>query len=473
LLWFRKEGIWPRLVVITAVLVVVIAAPAVSSAEQPQPDTEVLTLVKALGLAREEHPLVRAAQLSLDSSELALTRSEAAYAPKLSLSSRPLVTRNGEVEISLADSLTVTGSLSTPQGLGLSASNRWEGESRERRGLTVRAELQLWPPARYNAGNLNLLAAEEALDLTGYQLQQAREEAVIDIYSRYRTLQIDAARLKLQEEEYQAKLAAYERVVGISEQGLASAVEVLAARQAVEESLAEYQRAQREYRLKLKTFLADLSLEEGTWELEPLPETLTLPGVDISLEEAIAMALEAAVTLLEQIQNLKAAQRQLEAARTANGFEVNLSASVSFSEDQQGDDYSAYLSFSYPLLDGGSRRLAVEEAELSLRRAEEAVVKRRSELSREVEHMLSEIQYLADKVKIANLNYEKTALEHNAKVLQAANGLIPESEARESQRLLAGAKLSWFEAAVALEKARLELRMMTGQVMDVEGGDPN
>ena len=94
-------------------------------------------------------------------------------------------------------------------------------------------------------------------------------------------------------------------------------------------------------------------------------------------------------------------------------------------------------------------------------------------MSREVESKLSEIQYLADKVNIAHLNYEKLALEHNAKVLQAANGLIPESEAKESQRLLVGARLSWFEAAVALEKARLELRVMTGQAVDVEGGYPN
>ena len=73
----------------------------------------------------------------------------------------------------------------------------------------------------------------------------------------------------------------------------------------------------------------------------------------------------------------------------------------------------------------------VKEAELNLQSAQKAVDQRRLEVGREVESKLSEIQYLADMVRIADLKYEKAALEHNAKVLQAANGLIPESEAKE------------------------------------------
>jgi outer membrane protein TolC len=500
LVWSTKKGIWLRLMVTAVAVMVFATAPAVSLAEfHPDAEvptsgelstfaevqasgeaeeltpTEVLTLGRALSLAAAQHRLVRGAQSAGDSKELALARSEAAYAPKLSLSLRPLrITAREKTEVKLADSVNVNGSLSTLQGLELSVSNTVETRGEERKGLAVGAKLQLWPPARYNASYLNLLAAEEAVELSVHQQRQAQQEAVIDIYSRYRTLQIEEARLKLQKEEYEAKEAAYERVVGKAEQGLASAVEVLAAKQTKEESLAEYRRAERDHRIKLKAFLADLSLGEGAWELEPLPESLDLPEVDLSLEKVVAMALDADVTLLEQSQTLKAAQRQVEAARAANGVEVSLSANAGFSEDQQWDgNYEAYLSLSYPFLDGGVRQLDLKEAELKLQNAQEAAAKRRSEVSREVESKLSEIQYLADKVNIAHLNYEKLALEHNAKVLQAANGLIPESEAKESQRLLVGARLSWFEAAVALEKARLELRVMTGQAVDVEGGYPN
>lgn len=475
MVWLRKKGMMPKLVLAAALLMVFTALPAVSRAES-HPQAEVLTLEKALSLAAEKHPLVRASQSSGKSKELALARSEAAYAPKLAVSLRPLSVSNvdGETKVEVGESITVNGSLSSVQGLGLSASNRFESGGRESRGLSLGAQLQLWPPARYNGEYLNLLAAEEAVDLFVYQQRQAQQEAVIDIYSRYRTLQVEAARLRLYEEEYQAKQAAYDRVVGKAEQGLASAVEVLTAQQAKEESWAEYQRAQRDYRIKLRAFLADLSLEEGTWELQPLPEALKLPKVETTLEEAVAMAQQADVTLLEQMQALKAAQRQVEAARAASGPEVSIGARVSFPEDQQWNGtYEAYLSFSYSVFDGGIRQLDVKEAELKLDSAEEAVKKRRSEISREVESKLSEIQYLADKVNIASLNYEKTALEHNAKVLQAANGLIPESEAKESARLLAAAKLNWFEAAVALEKARLEFMAMTGQAVDVEGGYPD
>ena len=74
---------------------------------------------------------------------------------------------------------------------------------------------------------------------------------------------------------------------------------------------------------------------------------------------------------------------------------------------------------------------------------------------------------------IAGLNHEKCSLQHNAKILQAANGLIPEAEAEASKRSLEQAKLDWFTAIVAYEIARLELMLMTGQVADLIGGYSN
>ncbi len=474
MVWSREKGIRLRLMAAAAVLTLLITVSAVSWAE-PHPGVELLTLAEALNRAAEKHPLVSGAQGAEESKALALARSQAVYAPRLSLSLKPVtLSAEEKVEVQLADSAAVNGGLSTLQGLDLSASNRWDAGGREGKGLRVQAQLQLWPPARCNGDYLRLLSAEEAVELSAYKYSQARQEAVIDIYSRYRMLQIEEARLKLQQDAYEANQAAYERAVGKAEQGLASAVEVLAAQQAKEESLAEYRRAARDYRIKLKAFLADLSLEGEAWELEPLPDALGLPDVDITLEEAVAMAYGADLALMEQSQALAAAQRQLEAVRAANGIELSLGANASFSEEQSWDGrYEAYLSFSYPVFDGGIRQLDVKEAELNLQSAQKAVDQRRLEVGRAVESKLSEIQYLADMVRIADLKYEKAALEHNAKVLQAANGLIPESEAKESQRLLAGARLSWLEAAAALEKARLELRSMTGQAVDVEGGHPN
>lgn len=452
-----------------------IAIPAVSQAE-PHVGIQVLGLDEALTRALKDHPAVDKAQFDRDSKELALAKRNAVYTPRLSASFKPLTlsVREQEAKIALGESISINGSLSTMQGWELSAGNRWLTGDRERSGLTVDASLRLWPPPKHNANYLNLLEAREAAQQSLRQEAKALSEAVIDTYQRYRSLQIDGDRLQVYKEEQEAKAAAYDRVLGKAEQGLASSVEVVAAKQDKEESLAVYQRALRDYERKRRTLLSDLSLEEGSWELEPLPDRLDLLDWAIPLDEAVALALEVDVTLGDRNRVLAAARRQVDATRAANGLELSLGGTVRFLEEQDWEAaYETHIAFSYPFLDGGLKELDRKEADLALKEAEKAVQTRRLEVGLEVESKLSEIQWLEDQVHIASLDYEKASLQHTAKSLQATNGLIAQSEADLSRRLVMQARLDWLEKIVAYEVARLELMSMTGQMLDMEGGTPD
>lgn len=463
------------LIGVIIVLSGVMVTPAVSRAE-PYERMEVLSLSEALACALQEHPTVDTAQAERESKELTLARRSAVYAPRLSTSFKPLAfsVRQHEYELALGESASITGSLSTMQGWELTAANRWQSEDgdQEKSGLTVKASLRLWPPSQYDADHLSLLQAKEAAVLAARLETKACMEVLIEIYRRYRLLQVDGDRLQVYREEHEAKLAKYDRVVGKAEQGLASAVEVIAALQEKEESLAVYQRAWRDYQRELKSFLSDLSLDGEAWRLEPLPDRLSPSSLEITLDEAVALAVATDVTLIERNQALAAARRQIDAAQTANGMELSLGGHAEFAKARDAT-YEAYLSFSYPLMDGGLRELTRQEASLNLEQAERAVQAQQSKICLEVESKFSEIQWLEDQMYIAGLNHEKCSLQHNAKILQAANGLIPEAEAEASKRSLEQAKLDWFTAIVAYEIARLELMLMTGQVADLIGGYSN
>jgi outer membrane protein TolC len=468
-----KTRIWLWLVLIVG-LSGVIAVPAVSHAD-PHVGIQVLGLDEALTRALQEHPTVGRAQFDRDSKELVLAKRKAVYNPRLSASLKPLSlsVREQEAKVALGDSVSVNGSLSTMQGWELSAANRWQTGDKERSGLTVDASLRLWPPPKHSANYLNLLEAREAADEIAGQEAKALSEAIIDTYRRYRSLQIDGDRLQIYREEHEAKVAAYDRIVGKAQQGLASPFEVMAVQKERDESLAVFQRALRDYQRNKRSFLSDLSLEEGLWELEPLPDKLDLVDLAIPLDEAVALALEADITLRERNRALAAARRQVDVTQAANGIELSVGGTVRFQEEQDWEAaYETHIAFSYPFLDGGMRELERKEAALALKEAEKAVETRRFEVSLEVDSKLSEIQWLKDQVHIASLDHEKASLQYTAKSLQAADGLIPKSEADASQRLMMQARLDWLEQIVAYEIAGLELMSMTGQVVEMEGGYP-
>ena len=473
LVWSTKVRLWLAAAVIA--LSAVIAISAVSWAE-PHESREFLSLGEALARTAEKHPTVDAAHSARNSKALTAARRSVVYNPRLSTTLKPLSfsVRNQEAKLALGESISINGSLSTIQGWDFSVANRWQGVEKESVGLTVGASLQLWPPSRYEADYLNLLEARESAALAARQEYRACMQAMIDTYRRYRSLQIDRDRLAVHKEAYEADLAAYERVVGKAEQGLASAVEVIVAQQEKAESLAVYQRALRDYERELKSLQADLSLEGELVELEPLPARLDSGSVQITLDQAVALAWEADLTLRERNLALASVRRQVEAKRVDNGVELSVGGKAEFSEEQTWEPaFETYISFSYSLCDGGLKELEKKEAELALDQAEQAVQTQQIEVSLEVESKLSEVQWLEDQMQIASLNHEKVVLQHNARILQAANGLIPQAEAAASKRLLLQAQFDWLEAIVAYEAARLELLMMTGQALNIEGGCPN
>lgn len=459
-----------------AVVLLIAILWSVSVVTTAQAQARVVTLTEAIRLAMENYPSVDNAASAIRSKELAEKKQQAAYGPNLSVSIRPITfaAKARGTEAAIADSLSIRGDWSTPQGLQISLANRLQSGGVEKAGLSVDASLRLWPSVQYSANHLAFLETKEAVVLVSWQEADARVAAAIDAYRRYRMLQIDQARLSIYAEESLAQAAIYDRTLDKAQQGLASQIEVLKAEEAKERSLAIYERAFRDYHRELKALLSDLALEEGLWQLQELPDSLVPAQFSMALEDAIAMALENDATIHDQHQKVTAARRKVEAAKVNSGLQVSLGGNARFLEEEggRGSGFEAYVSFSYPLLDGGLKDLEVEEAKLALQQAEQALILQKDKVRLNVEKALSDLKWLEAQLKLAKVNYERTQLEHGAKELQAANGLITKLDVEMSQCSLQQAHLGWLEAAVAHEVARLELEALIGKTLNVEGGIP-
>ena len=115
-----------------------------------------MTLTEAIRLAMENYPSVDNAASAIRSKELAEKKQQAAYGPNLSVSIRPITfaAKARGTEAAIADSLSIRGDWSTPQGLQISLANRLQSGGVEKAGLSVDASLRLWPSVQYSANHL-------------------------------------------------------------------------------------------------------------------------------------------------------------------------------------------------------------------------------------------------------------------------------------------------------------------------------
>lgn len=460
----RQMFVWIAVIVIT---VMGVSSPSSLASTHVQ----TLSLKAAIDLALTNHPSIEKAALSRLSKELAVDKRLVTYNPRLSTSIRPLSlnVRDTETSFEVGDSLFLKADIQGLHGWTMSASNRIQTGSSEGTGISLEARLLLWPSSKHSADYLGLMEARESASIATEQEIHQGKMALIDVYRRYRSLQINQARLALHAFECEDREAVHDRTLAKAQQGHASPVEVLKAEQEKAESEAIYGRALRDYHKEWRTFLSDLALDDAKWQLEELSEPVVLP-LGLTPREILDRTISNSVTIHEATQAVLMAKRKAEAVQASHGIEVNLEGKARFLEEgRSGSNWEAYMSFAYPLLDGGKRHLELKEAKIAIKQAENGLADDQRQLSLDVQSKLSDLEWLEARAYIARTYHARMELEHKVKSEQAATGLIGPQEAVASQRALEQAWLDWHEAALAYEVVRLELMALAGEAIDVEG----
>ncbi|NLV92636.1 MAG: TolC family protein [Firmicutes bacterium] len=469
----RTTKFYRGLILIPLVLVGLVCS-SLASAEEPQ----VLTLQGAMERAMEWDPAVVAAQDEWQEAQLTQAKGEVALRPQGSVSLRPVqfsgkLPETGEWEF--GRDLTLQGSWQPVHGFTLSATSKSYPGRRTREdegaGLSLSANLDLWPKPSQGDQALALRNARELVDIAAAKFQQAQLDAALTTYREYRLLQVEVARTEVLAQEVEAKAQSLQRVVDKRDQGLAADNDVLAARIEHDSSQAEYRRALRQLEQRKLQLAQRLGLRDGDWRLEPLPQDIPSVSITIDEGEAVAAAKSHSLQVARLEQSLAAARRNLQALRQDLGLAVGVRGTMDFKEEHwEEPTYGAYLSVSYEFADGGRKSLGIKEAELAVEKAERNLQLEQEQIAAAVMEELSELQWLQDQVNIAQLKWHRAQGEYQARQGQAERGLITAEALQSSERALQLAWLDSLAAAIEYEAARLGFMVLIGETPQIEGG---
>ena len=169
-------------------------------------DAALLTLTQALEAAARNHPVVWDAAAGALQTELAWERQLAQRRLQASVSTdlAGLVLDSGKDEgLTFASGLTldrpvhVNANWTLAAGTTLSATGVMGDERGSGNVLSFSFNRQLWPSPELSGTERERQSALEALDETPLRTRQAHASALIDVYRRYRALQVEEARLVL------------------------------------------------------------------------------------------------------------------------------------------------------------------------------------------------------------------------------------------------------------------------------------
>lgn len=454
-------------------------ASAASAAESSPRAPGVITLQEALERALTHHPTVLEAAQNVLQTEFALERDEARRRPTASISAAVagMEWRTGEASgptswtvLDENRPITLTGNWQLAAGTSVSATVREEPVGQPGTVLSLSLNQQLVPSPRHSESERSRLSTLEAAEEAKIRFARAQASALIDVFRRYRSLQVEEARIGLLEQQAALAEENYAEAVRRFESGLASEIDVLNAAIERDRAQATLERSQRELALTKAAFARDLGLAEGSLVLEPLPEELLWTPVQVELDAAVERALAVSADYLAAQRNLRSAERTYEAVMADSGLGASVTVTLRLPEWQGASpEFSAMLTASYDLADGGSRALARREAEAALERARRAVETAEAALRSDIARRLSELEWLAAQVDFAERAWELAERTYEIRTEQAARGLVAERTVSESRRQAEEAKLSYIQAIVAYEAARLELEAMMGEQIEIEG----
>lgn len=438
-----------------------------------------LSLDEIWELAETQHPSMRDALRELAALERTLQQREAAYAPSVTLRSEGLgirIDQNGSAQ-GVNPSLAVSSGLKLPAGVQLSATVTARDLTRIADGANspLQATLSLSYPlgrsAELDSDALALREARLALEAAERRLEATRAQARMQVLSALRDREVAAVRWRLAQEGLADALRRWEIVQAQAAAGMATEAQVVTAeleRLRAEQELAV---AERNYHTREQQLLRLLGLAgsgepyrfESVWDWTGMPPA---PSLAESAERAVRYSAD----VWERAQALETARLQLQAERERAGLDTSLQVSYSNTTSQgQGQDQIGWrinFQVSYPLFDGGQRKLGVVNREEAVARAEEALAAAIEQVRTNVEELAFQLEDARRQVEMAQLDVMRAELELAALERQLALPVpaATEDAVASARRARERAEIAWREAVWTYQSRWVELQILQGAV---------
>lgn len=438
----------------------------------------VLTLEDALERALLHHPAMWDADAEALQTELAWERQQARRRLQASVRTTVIGARfdpEKDEAIRISSSLmldrpvtyNVDWQLAAGTSLSLSGAVEESPSGQDSALLRLTLNRQLWPNPNLSDDELARQNALEAVEELPDRAREAKASVLLDVYRRYRALQIQEARVGLSAAQADTASQRYSTIVAQYEAGLVSAEAVAQAELERDRAQAGLERAQREFTMSLRAFARDLGMDDADGlQLAPLPEELDYQNLSISRDDAVERAIASSRELRDAQRSLRAAKTRLDAVK-ASRLSVNLSAGATLRAWDADPVFSASIGASYNLADGGASDIQRREAELNVERAQRALEAARAKVEADVDSRLSNLAWLADQVRFAERALDLATLEYEVRVEQQRLGIATEKSVEESRWAMEEARWAYVEAVVAYQTAQWELLILMGEELEV------
>lgn len=202
-------------------------------------------------------------------------------------------------------------------------------------------------------------------------------------------------------------------------------------------------------------------------------DTLTYDKYDLGLNECIAYALENRADAAIADYNVKQAESEKRSAKS--GWRPSVSASVSKEIDTEhlfrhkySDQWSAGISASWSIFDGGLTRAQVNQADAALIKAQEEAAATREQIQLDIQEYY--LQLKAAEKNIATTRATVALAEENYKIAQVryAAGVGTNLDVMDASRQLTSSRSNYFSALYEYNVARASLERYMGVPVEID-----
>ena len=323
-----------------------------------------------------------------------------------------------------------------------------------------------------------LTDAERNLLYAARNFEGYRQNFAIQITQKFYNLLSQKIQLANAEENVRGQQFAYDQAKALFRIGTGSSLDVFRAEQALLVAKNSQSNAVEQFQNALDNFKIDLGISIDS-DIELIGDFPELSEFSISLDAALAAAMNNRLDLLTARDQLEDVRVDLDIAR--NGLLPDLNLSLSYGSSSEitdsfsgldwgdGESYSAGLNLEIPL-DRMGRRNAFRNAEIALEREIRGLDLKEQQVRLEVQSALRQLDQLKFQLEIGSRSIESLSLTVEKAEIDQTRGTVTNRDVVEAQTALTEAKNSQLDRIVSHEIQILEIYRLLGLLFVSEEG---
>ena len=460
---------------------------------------QILDLDKALGIAMQNSPDIRATLLSLQRAQELLNAQEASLKTQFALTVDPFSYRNSrefydrdaewytsksygsEGTFSVSQPILWTGgevSLENTFGWGYNESQTGNETPNINRAFQNDLRLRVSQPLfTHNATKLALEELELQLENTNLQYAMQRLNLETQVTQYFYNVYMAQMSLSVAEDELANTKENYDLIVNKVEAGLSAREELYQAELDYAESESSVQDAQvslENAKDQIKQYIGMDIYEEISVIADP-----QVQEVDVDLEKALEHALNTRMELRQYEIEIINAQNNIITTKDNDDLSgsLNLSMGLTGDNEELGNIYetptkspSVSLSFNVPIWDWGARKSRVRASELSLESTELDMEQEKISIIVELRSTYRSLQNQLNQITIAVKTQENAQLTYDLNQERYANGDLTGMDLKQYQSQLTTANNSYTRALINYKMELLSLKVQS--LFDFEKNEP-